>query len=114
MSEEMNNQHQIVLAIADELVRMDQNLSRMPENTIGRKQLAKSLSRMKTHLMSAGYEIVDLLGQPYVDGMKVVAHFNYDESLPEGCSVVTAVTRPQVNYEGEMIQVAVITVSQNI
>lgn len=114
MCDEINTQHQIVLAIADELVRMDQTLSRMPEDTVGRKQLAKSLYRMKTHLMSAGYEVVDMLGKPYIDGMKVVAHFNYDESLPEGSSVITSVTRPQVNYDGEMIQVAIITVTQNL
>ena len=114
MCDEINTQHQIVLAIADEMVRMDQTLSRMPEDTVGRKQLAKSLSRMKTHLMSAGYEVVDMLGKPYIDGMKVVAHFNYDESLPEGSSVITSVTRPQVNYDGEMIQVAIITVTQNL
>lgn len=104
----------MVLAIADEMTRMEQNLLRMPEDTAGRKQLVRSLQRMKTHLMTAGYEIVDMLGNPYVDGMKVLAHFQYDETLAEGQQIVTSVTRPQVNYEGEMIQVAEITVSQNI
>ena len=115
MNEEtMNIQHQMVLAIADELARMEQTLSRMPDDTTGRKQLAKSVQRIKTHLNAAGYEIVDTLGMPYVEGMKVVANFNFDETLPEGSSVITTVTRPQVNYEGEMIQVAMITVSQNL
>lgn len=115
MNEEtLNRQHQLVLAIADEMARMEQNLYRMPDNTIGRKQLARSLQRMKTHLLATGYEIVEMLGKPYVDGMKVLAHFQYDETLPEGQMLVTAVNRPQVNYEGEMIQAADITVSQNI
>lgn len=115
MNEEtMNRQHQLVLAIADEMSRMEQNILRMPDDAVGRKQLTRSLQRMRTHLMTAGYEIVDLLGKPYLEGMKVLAHFQYDETLPEGQQTITAVARPQVNYEGEMIQVADITVSQNI
>ena len=110
----IDRQHQLVLAVADEMARMEQNLLRMPDDTIGHKQLVRSLQRMKTHLMTAGYEMVDMLGKPYMDGMKGLAHFQYDEALPEGQMLVTAVNRPQVNYEGEMIQVADITVSQNI
>ena len=113
-TEAMKEQHLMVLAIADEMARMEQNLYRMPDNTIGRKQLARTLQRMKNHLLATGYEIVEMLGKPYVDGMKVLAHFQYDETLPEGQMLVTAVNRPQVNYEGEMIQAADITVSQNI
>ena len=113
-TEAMKEQHLMVLAIADEMARMEQNLMSMPEETLGRKQLLRSLQRMKTHLMTAGYEVVEMLGQPYNDGMKVVASFKFDESLPEGQQVVTSVIRPQVNYRGEMIQVAEIIVSQNI
>jgi len=112
-NEMLNEQHQMVLAIADEITRMEQNLKSMPEETNGRKQLMRSLLRMKTHLLIAGYEVVDMLGQPYFDGMKVVANFKFDETLPEGRQIVTSVARPQVNYKGEMIQVAEIMVSQN-
>lgn len=105
--------HQLVLAIADEMVRMEQNLLGMPEDTSGRKQLLRSLQRMKTHLMTSGYEIVEMLGHPYTDGMKVRATFKFDETMPEGQQTITSVTRPQVNYHGKMIQVAEITVSQN-
>ena len=112
-NEILNQQHQMVLAIADEMARMEQNLNSMPEAIHGRKQLMRSLQRMKTHLMIGGYEMVDMLGQPYFEGMKVVANFKFDETLPEGKQTVTAVVRPQVNYKGEMIQVAEIIVSQN-
>lgn len=112
-NEMQNEQHQMVLALADEIARMEQNLACMHEGTVGRKQLTRSLQRMKTHLKIAGYEVVDMLGQPYQEGMKVVANFKFDETLPEGQQVITAVVRPQVNYKGEMIQVAEIMVSQN-
>lgn len=113
-NEIINEQHSMVLAIADEIARMEQTIACMPEETYGRKHLMRSIQRMKTHLMTAGYEVVDMLGQTYTDGMKVVANFKFDETLPEGCQRITAVTRPQVNYKDEMIQVAMITVSQNI
>lgn len=113
-TETMKEQHLMVLAIADEMARMEQNLISMPQETSGRKQLLRSLQRIKTHLMTAGYEVVEMLGQSYNDGMKVVASFKFDETLPEGQQVVTSVIRPQVNYRGEMIQVAEIIVSQNI
>ena len=113
MEHDIKEQHQMVLAIADEMARMEQNLLRMPKETVGRKQAIRSLQRMKTHLQAAGYEVVEMLGHPYIEGMKVVADFKFDETLPEGQQTITSVTRPQVNYRGEMIQVAEITVSQN-
>lgn len=108
----MNEQHEMVLALADELVRMQQNLARMDSAVRGYKQLQRSVQRMNTILQAAGYEVVDMLGQPYSDGMRVVASFNLDDSMPPGQQLITAVSRPQVNYQGEMIQVAMVTVSQ--
>ncbi len=44
--------------------------------------------------------------------MKVVANFVPDETLKEGEQIITGVTKPQINYNGKMIQSAQITVSQ--
>ena len=68
---------------------------------------------MKDNLLANGYEIVDMLGKPYDDGMKVTANFIEDEDLEEGQKIITAVIKPQINYKGKMIQAANITVSQN-
>ena len=68
---------------------------------------------MKDNLLANGYEIVDMLGKPYNDGMKVTANFIEDEELEEGQKIITAVIKPQINYKGKMIQAANITVSQN-
>lgn len=106
--------HDLVLAIADEMTRMQTNLSNMDSSVRGYKQLIRSLERMRNHLLVAGYEVVDMLGTPYHEGMRVVATFVFDETLPPGSQVITGVSKPQVNYLGELIQVANITVSQNI
>lgn len=106
--------HSLALKVADEIVRIETNLFRMDQSTRGYKQLVRSVQRMKDCFMSKGYEITDLLGKPYNEGMKVIANFVVDESLKEGESVITGVTKPQIIYNGKMIQAAQITVSQNI
>lgn len=69
---------------------------------------------MKDNLSANGYEIVDMLGKPYNQGMKVTANFIEDENLEQGQQIITGIIKPQINYKGKMIQAAQITVSQNI
>ena len=106
--------HSLALKVADEVVRIELNMSRMDSSIRGYKQLAKAVNRIKDNFNANGYEIVDMLGKPYNEGMKVIAEFVLDEDLEEGQQIITGITKPQVNYNGEMIQAARITVSQNI
>lgn len=106
--------HSLILKVADELVRIELNMSRMDATVKGYKQLAKAVQRIKDNFYANGYEIVDMLGKPYNEGMKVVANFVADETLEEGTQIITGITKPQINYNGKMIQAAQITVSQNI
>lgn len=106
--------HSLALKVADEIVRIELNLSRMDASVKGHKQLSKAVERIKNNFLAQGYEIVDMLGKPYNEGMKVVASFVSDESLKDGEQVITGITKPQINFNGEMIQAAQITVSQNI
>ena len=66
----------------------------------------------RRELASQGYEIVDVLGQPYHEGMKAQAQFVTDTSLPVGTAVITGVRKPQVNKDGRMVQAAEVTVTQ--
>ena len=109
-----NPDHSLVLKVADEIVRIELNMSRMDASIKGYKQLAKAVERIKDNFRANGYEIVDLLGKPYNEGMKVIANFVADENLEEGRQIITSITKPQINYNGQMIQAAQITVSQNI
>ena len=106
--------HSLVLKVADEVARIELNMSRMDSSIRGYKQLSKAVGRIKDIFNAHGYEIVDMLGKPYCEGMKVIAEFVLNEDLEEGQQIITGITKPQVNYNGIMIQAARITVSQNI
>lgn len=106
--------HTLALKVADEIVRIETNLSRMDTSVKGYKQLAKAVERIRTNFLANGYEIVEMLGKPYDEGMKVVANFVSDDTLAEGEQKITGIIKPQINYKGKMIQSAQITVSQNL
>ncbi len=106
--------HSLALKVADEIVRIELNMARMDSSVKGYKQLAKAVERIKDNFKANDYEIVDMLGKPYNEGMKVTANFVADEDLEEGKQIITGIIKPQINYNGQMIQAAEITVSQNI
>ncbi len=106
--------HTLALKVADEIVRIETNLSRMDTSVKGYKQLAKAVERIRTNFLANGYEIVEMLGKPYNEGMKVVANFVSDDTLAAGEQKITGIIKPQINYKGKMIQSAQITVSQNL
>lgn len=109
-----NPDHSLALKVADEIVRIELNMSRMDSSIKGYKQLAKAVERIKDNFKANGYEFVDMLGKPYNEGMKAITNFVADEDLEEGKQIITGMTKPQINYNGQMIQAAQITVSQNI
>lgn len=106
--------HSFALKVGDEIAKIETNLSKMDPEVKGYKQLKQALKRIKDNFNAHGYEIVELLGLDYNDGMPFEAQFVPDDNLPEGKRVISGVTRLQINYNGEMIQSAKITVRQNI
>ena len=106
--------HSLVLKVADEITRIELNLSRMDSSIKGYKQLTKGIERIKNNYMAKGYEISDMLGKPYNEGMRINADFVLDENMESGTRLITSITKPQVIYKGEMIQKAIVTVTQNI
>ncbi|MGN0029280.1 MAG: hypothetical protein ACI35Q_06090 [Marinilabiliaceae bacterium] len=106
--------HSLVVKIADEIARIETNLAKMDKAVKGYKQLVQAKDRMINNVRAYGYEIVSLLGQEYNDGMQYQARFVPDENLPEGKRIITGMIKMQVNYNGKMIQPAEIVVSQNI
>ena len=106
--------HSLVVKLADEIARIETNLSKMDKSVRGYKQLVQAKDRMINNVRANGYEIISLLGQEYNDGMQFQTRFVPDESLPEGKRIITGMINMQVNYNGKMIQPAEIVVSQNI
>lgn len=104
--------HSLTLKVADEIVKIEMNLSRMDESIRGYKQLSRGVQRIKDNFKANDYEIVDMLGKPYHEGMKVIATFVTDDTLEPGQQIISRIIKPQVNYKQKMIQAAQIEVSQ--
>ena len=77
----------------------------------GVKPLVKALDRLNESLRDKDYEVCELLGTKYVDGMTVQPSFIPDDSLEAGEQVITKVVKPQVNYQDNIIQIAQVEVS---
>ena len=103
--------HSLALKVADEIVRMQKNLTQMDEKTKGLKQLNSSVQRIQDNFAANGYELVEMLGKEYNEGMKVIANFSPSEDLETGKQIISRIIKPQVNFKGEMIQAAQIEVS---
>ena len=91
---------------------MERNISLMEHNTKGLKQLTRSIGKLKDNLAANGYEIPELLGKPYNDGLKaIITNTVQDDKLAQGEEMITKIIKPQVNYRDRMIQTAQIEVS---
>ncbi|MCM1331994.1 MAG: hypothetical protein NC248_05230 [Bacteroides sp.] len=108
------SEQRLIATLADRITFMEMTLYKMDSSVRGHKHLSKSIKQMKDNLLANGYELVEMLGKDYHDGMKVTANFVEDEELPQGKQIITGIIKPQINYNGKMIQSAQITVSQNI
>ena len=109
-----DTEQKLIITLADRITFMEMTLYKMDSSVRGHKQLSKSIKQMKDNLLANGYELVDMLGKDYHEGMRVIANFVEDENLPAGKQVITGIIKPQINFNGKMIQSAQIVVSQNI
>ena len=110
-NESENIDHSLVLKVADEIIRIQKNLSSMDPETKGLKQLEFAIERIQDNFKENGYEMVELLNKPYNQGMKVSAKFKPDNTLKRGEQIITRIIKPQVNYNNVIIQEAQVEVS---
>ncbi len=101
----------LAFKVADEITRMRQRIASMPSDINGITQLSKSLDRLEEELSVLGFELPDLLNMPYDDGMTVKARFIPLESMKTGERIISKVIKPQINYKGQLVQVAEVEVS---
>lgn len=113
-SESSNKDHLLALKIADEVTRIRMNLDHMDQSTKGWKQLDRSARAILNNFKANGYEIPELLGKPYDENMNVIATTEIDENLSSDERIIKRVVKPQVNYNGKMIQPAKIVVATGI
>ncbi len=102
--------HTLPLKVGEEIHRMRKRISNMPEDTTGLGALKNSLIRLEDEFNAHDYEIVDLMGMDFVDGITVEARFVPADDLKSGEKVITTVIKPQINYQGVLIKPAQVEV----
>ena len=106
--------HSLALKVADEIVRMQKNISRMDADIKGLKALEKGIERIQANFAASGYEMVNLLTNEYDERMNIdVINFVGDGNLESGKKIISKIIKPQVNFNGVLIQRAQVEVSQN-
>ncbi|MCC5916731.1 MAG: hypothetical protein JJU02_05325, partial [Cryomorphaceae bacterium] len=106
-----DDDHSLVLKIADRLTAMETNLYRMDPKTRGLNNLKNLVKSTKENFNAKEYEIVEMLGKEYKEGMEVIATFIPSDEIEIGKQIITRVIKPQVNFKGQKIQAAQIEVS---
>ena len=106
-----DDDHSLVLKIADRLTAMETNLSRMDSKTPGVNTLKTLIKSTKENFNAKEYEIVEMLGNDYKEGMEVIATFIPSDEIEIGKQIITRIIKPQVNFKGQKIQAAQIEVS---
>jgi len=104
--------HSLALKVASEINLIERNIKLMDVKTRGLKQLQASVGKLKDNLAANGYEMPELLGKPFNQGMRVIVATSIpDENLEKGQEIITKILIPQVNFNEKMIQTAQIEVS---
>jgi hypothetical protein len=104
--------HSLALKVASEINLIERNINLMDSKTKGLKQLHASVGKLKDNLSANGYEMPELLGKQFHQGMKVIVTSSIpDETLDKGSEIISKVLIPQVNFNDKMIQTAQIEVS---
>ena len=105
--------HSLILSIATEVARIEQNLAFMDTKVKGVSNLKNRASAINATLKAKGYEIPRLVGEKYHDGDNMVPTMELDEELPVGTQIIRRVLKPMVLYNGKMIQAAHVVVAFN-
>jgi hypothetical protein len=104
--------HSLALKLASEINLIERNVKLMDAKTKGLKQLQASIIKLKDNLSANGYDMPELLGKKFHEGMKVIVFSSIpDETLEKGAEIISKILIPQVNYNDKMIQTAQIEVS---
>ena len=104
--------HSLALKLCDQINQMENNLNKMDQDVKGIKSLRKSIGNLKDNLAANKYEMPDLIGKTFNQGMNlIVVNTIPDDNLNKGDEIITKIIKPQINYQGKMIQAAQVEVS---
>jgi hypothetical protein len=99
--------HSLALKVSSEINLIERNINLMDSKTKGLKQLQASVGKLKDNLSANGYEMPEMLGKQFHQGMKVIVTSSIlDENLEIGSEIISKILIPQVNYNDITIQTA--------
>ena len=103
----------VIMSIINDLVRMQQNLDFMDESIKGVTQLKNRIKSVFTTLSSNQYEVPELIGRSYHEGDNMTVAFELNESMQPGTNRIKRIIKPQISFQGKMIQAAEVVVEYN-
>jgi len=106
--------HSLAKKVAEEMVKMQMNLSHMDKTIRGHRHLTIAVTNVYDNLRANGYEVTELLGKPYVEGRNMKRTNELDLNLKPGEQIISRVIKPEILYNGKIIQYAEVIVSNNI
>lgn len=107
------NQQSVLLSVINDLVRMRTNLDNMDASIKGVSQLRNRLRSIFVTLEHGQYQVPDLIGKTYHEGDNIIATLEYNPNLPAGCNRIKRVIKPQISFEGKLVQAAEVIVEYN-
>ena len=97
--------HSLALKVASEINLIERNINLMDSKIKGLKQLQASVGKLKDNLAANGYEMSELLGKQFHQGMKFIVTSSIpDENLEMASEVRSKFLIPQGNYNDKMSQ----------
>jgi predicted nucleic acid-binding Zn-ribbon protein len=99
---------------ANELQRIANYVNTLTPESQEAIALQGSLGRLRNYFNASDYEITDFTGKEYDERipMKIKETF-YEETLTKGSEVISRTLKPQIKYNGQVIQEAEVTTKYN-
>ena len=107
--------HTLAIRIANEVNRIERNISLLDPDTKGLKQINFSLSKLKDGLNAKGYIIEDLVGRDYEEEMNYkIVEIDESTKYKKGQTTITKVLLPSVHHLNKRVQVAEIKITKGL
>ena len=98
------------LEVLNNIQTAELNARRGDEGAITPEEQAE-IDALKKKYAEQGYEMEDMTGKVYDEGMQLEAEFVIDESLPDGAAVIKTTRKPYIFKDGVLVQKANVVVA---
>ncbi len=105
--------HDVIFSIINDITRMQQNIDFMDDSVKGVSQLKNRIKSIYATLNSNQYDIPDLVGHSYHEGDNMIGTLELNPELPPSTNRIKRVLKPQVSYQGKLIQAAEVIIEYN-